>query len=102
MEEGLDRSYLPEMLYELYSTLTGGEHEEDMMRACVLAQEESTADHWLMTRDLDYESRVFLLAAAAYALRCMNNNSYKCAIFMRSAAEALLQDKKIARARGAA
>lgn len=55
-----------------------------------------------MTRELDYESRVFLLVAAAYALRCMNNNSYKCAIFMRGAAEALLQDKKIARARGAA
>lgn len=102
MEHNINRSYLTEMMYEMYNILTEGSHEEDLMHACALAEEESPADHWLMTKDLDYESRLFLFAATAYALRCMNNNSYKCAIFVRSAAEAILQEKRNAQARGAA
>ncbi len=102
MEQRIDRSYLSEMIYELYNILTEGNHENDMMRVCALAEEESAADHWLMTKDLDYGSRIFLFAATAFALRCMNNNSYKCAIFVRSAAEALLQRENDVKTRGAA
>ena len=39
MEQRIDRSYLSEMIYELYNILTEGNHENDMMRVCALAEE---------------------------------------------------------------
>ena len=43
----------------------------------------------MLTNHLDYESRLFLYAAVAYSLRCMKRDPYKCAVFVRSAAESL-------------
>lgn len=85
----LEREDLAEEIRGLYSRLTGSARDEDLRLVRKLAEEESPQDHWLMTNHLDYESRFFLYAAVAYAMRCMKRDPYKCAVFVRSAAESL-------------
>lgn len=84
-----EREYLAEEICELYSKLAGDAYAEDLNRARDLAQSDAPHDHWLQTNRLDYESRLFLYLSAAFAMRCMKNEPYKCAVFMRNAAEAL-------------
>ena len=88
-----EREYLAEEICELYSKLAGDASAEDLARAKELAQAEAPHDHWLQTNKLDYESRLFLYLSAAYAMRCMKSEPYKCAVFMRYAAEALTRPK---------
>ncbi len=88
-----EREYLAEEICELYSKLAGDASAEDLARAKELAQAEAPHDHWLQTNKLDYESRLFLYLSAAYAMRCMKSEPYKCAVFMRNAAEALTRPK---------
>ncbi len=84
-----EREYLAEEICELYSKLAGDAYAEDLNRARDLAQSDAPHDHWLQTNRLDYESRLLLYLSAAFAMRCMKNEPYKCAVFMRNAAEAL-------------
>ncbi|SDF36669.1 hypothetical protein [Desulfovibrio legallii] len=90
-----DREFLAEEMCALYSRLTGEEAAPaDLELARRLAQEEEPHDHWLETGKLDYESRLFLYMAAAYAMRCMKRDTYRCAVFMRSAATALANEAR--------
>lgn len=89
MSAVLEREYLAEEICDLYTRLTGGTQDADLRLACKLAEEEGPQDHWLLTNHLDYESRLFLFAAVAYAMRCMKRDPYKWAVFVRSAAESL-------------
>ena len=85
-----DREFLAEEMCALYSRLTGEESAQaDLDLARRFAGDQEPHDHWLETGKLDYESRLFLYMAAAYAMRCMKQDTYKCAFFMRSAATAL-------------
>lgn len=84
-----EREYLSEEICDLYSRLTGEPNDQDLRLARELAAEEAPQDHWLLTRNLDYDSRLFLYLAVAYSLRCMKHDAYKCVVFMRGAAEAL-------------
>lgn len=86
-----ERDYLADEICELFIKLTGDAYAEDMARARKLAEGGNPHDHWLHTTRLDYESRLFMYMAAAFAMRCMKGEPYKCAVFMRSAAEALSQ-----------
>ena len=86
-----ERDYLADEICELFTKLTGDANAEDMARARKLAEGGNPHDHWLHTTRLDYESRLFMYMAAAFAMRCMKGEPDKCAVFMRSAAEALNQ-----------
>lgn len=86
-----EHAYLAEEICELYSRLTGEAYVDDTAKFRKLADGGNPHDHWLHTTRLDYESRLFLYMAAAFAMRCMGGEPYKCAVFMRSAAEALAQ-----------
>ncbi|WP_297671905.1 hypothetical protein [uncultured Desulfovibrio sp.] len=91
-----DRQDLAEELLDVFSSLPRGLNDDDIRFVRRLAAEESAADHWLQTAHLDKETRLSLMAAVAYVLRCLKNDPYKCAVFTRAAAEAVLAEKKSA------
>ena len=64
-----ERDYLAEEICELFTKLTGDAYAEDMARARKLAEGGNPHDHWLHTTRLDYESRLFMYMAAAFAMR---------------------------------
>ena len=91
-----ERQGLAEELLDVLSGISHGLSEEDIRIVHRLAAEESSADHWLQTVNMDAEARLGLMAAVAYALRCLKNDPYKCSVFVRAAAEAFLAEKKSA------
>ena len=88
-----ERDYLADEICELFTKLTGDAYAEDMARARKLAEGGNPHDHWLHTTRLDYESRLFMYMAAAFAISGITPPSfvYRGSVFMRSAAEALSQ-----------
>lgn len=91
-----ERQDLAEELLDVLSSLPHGLDDEDIRVVRRLAVEESTADHWLQTARLDEESRLGLMAAVAYVLRCLKGDAYKSSVFVRAAAAALLAERKMA------
>ena len=63
-----ERDYLADEICELFTKLTGDAYAEDMARARKLAEGGNPHDHWLHTTRLDYESRLFMYMAAAFAI----------------------------------
>ena len=84
-----ERDYLADEICELFTKLTGDAYAEDMARARKLAEGGNPHDHWLHTTRLDYESRLFMYMAAAFAMRCMKagiwcrSNAAKCLTLRR-------------------
>ncbi|MBO4300477.1 MAG: hypothetical protein J5861_02630 [Desulfovibrio sp.] len=91
-----DRQNLAEEFVDVLSSLPQGLGEDDIRIVRRLAAEDSSADHWLQTTHLDKEARIILMASVAYVLHCLKGDPYKCSVFARSAAEALLSEKKLA------
>ena len=90
-----ERQDLAEELLDVFSSLPNGLPDEDIRVVRRLAAEESSADVWLQISKLGKESRICLMAAVAYTLHCLKNDPYKCSVFSRAAAEALLAEKKL-------
>ncbi|MBQ9405835.1 MAG: hypothetical protein IJU37_03735 [Desulfovibrio sp.] len=88
-----DRQNLAEELLDVFSNLPHGLSEEDIRIVRSLTAEESAADYWLQTTNLDGEARLGLIAAVCYVLHCLKNDAYKSSVFVRSVAEALLAEK---------
>lgn len=84
------RQDLVEALLDVFSRLPNGLTEEDIRIVRHLAAEEASSDIWSQTATLDKQSRICLMAAVAYTLHGLKNDPYKCSVFSRATAEALL------------
>ncbi len=85
-----ERQDLAEALLDIFSRLPNGLTDEDIRVVRHLAAEEGSSDIWLQASTLDKETRICLMAAVAYTLHGLKNNPYKCSVFTRATAEALL------------
>ena len=80
---------LAEQIQAIFQQLTKGTSDAQWTHATELAQEQAPHDHWLQTGALDYETRLFLSAAAALSMHCLKGSPYKCAVLTRGLAESL-------------
>lgn len=88
-----ERTPLSEEICALFTRLTQGNAEADLQWAREMAQEMESHDHWLQTRKLDQDARLFLYAATAFSMRCLKDSPYKCAVLTRNLAEAFAQQR---------
>ncbi|MCR5563042.1 MAG: hypothetical protein K6F46_06705 [Desulfovibrio sp.] len=89
--EGLD---LAEKLLRIFSNLPNGLTDKDVNVIRQMASDEGPAEVWLQTSTLSKETRIGLIAAAAYILRSLNNDAYKCSLFSLHAAKLFIEIKK--------
>lgn len=84
---------LAEQIQAIFQQLTQGAgkgaNDAQWQIATELAHEQAPHDHWLQTGSLDYETRLFLSAAAALSMHCLKGSPYKCAVLTRGLAESL-------------
>ena len=94
MANAQEQKNFVESLLDVFTRLTNGLTDEDIRVVRHLAADEGPAEVWLQTSTLSHETRICLMASVAYALRSLKNDPYKCAVFSRDGAKALLSEKE--------